>query len=180
MPRARTLSSVSRILTTSRSMSLQLRRKATTFQSHVSSRSVLRPLSSIRRFQSSLPQEIRNLWPDIQASRFHSPVSHRSTMSTFSDLSEPTARQATALFESLEQKFPSKTLGEDRWYLIAVQLPAYPPSKMSRKIPSWTLLLIDHSRSPHSQAAANPNSLAISTPTSSTNLATQRPNPANN
>lgn len=34
---------------------------------------------------------------------------------------EPTAEQAKVLFEKLEQKFPSKTLGEDRWYLVAVR-----------------------------------------------------------
>ena len=35
---------------------------------------------------------------------------------------EPTAEEATALFEKLEQKFPSKTLSEERWYLVAVSL----------------------------------------------------------
>lgn len=35
-------------------------------------------------------------------------------------MSEPTAEGATVLFEELEKKFPSQTLGQDRWYLIAV------------------------------------------------------------
>ncbi len=35
-------------------------------------------------------------------------------------MSEPTAERATVLFEELEKKFPSQTLGQDRWYLIAV------------------------------------------------------------
>ncbi|KAK0507110.1 hypothetical protein JMJ35_010568 [Cladonia borealis] len=34
--------------------------------------------------------------------------------------SEPTAEKAITLFQELERKFPTKTLGEDRWYLIAV------------------------------------------------------------
>jgi len=38
-------------------------------------------------------------------------------------MSEPTAEGATALFKELEKKFPTQTLGEDRWYLIAVRLP---------------------------------------------------------
>ncbi len=35
-------------------------------------------------------------------------------------MSEPTAERATVLFEELEKKFPSQTLEQDRWYLIAV------------------------------------------------------------
>ena len=34
---------------------------------------------------------------------------------------EPTAEEAKVLFEKLEQKFPSKTLGGERWYLVAVR-----------------------------------------------------------
>ena len=34
--------------------------------------------------------------------------------------SEPTAEQLVNLLKALEEKFPTKTLGEDRWYLIAV------------------------------------------------------------
>ena len=33
---------------------------------------------------------------------------------------EPTAAEAITLFQTIEQKFPSKTLGEDKWYLVAV------------------------------------------------------------
>jgi len=33
---------------------------------------------------------------------------------------EPTAAEAIALFETIEQKFPSKTLGDGKWYLVAV------------------------------------------------------------
>ncbi|KAK3170262.1 hypothetical protein OEA41_009649 [Lepraria neglecta] len=34
--------------------------------------------------------------------------------------SDPTAEEAITLFQELEKKFPSQTLGEDRWYLIAI------------------------------------------------------------
>ncbi|CAD6589587.1 MAG: hypothetical protein ASARMPRED_004135 [Alectoria sarmentosa] len=33
---------------------------------------------------------------------------------------EPTAEEAKVLFEKLEQNFPSKTLGAERWYLVAI------------------------------------------------------------
>lgn len=33
---------------------------------------------------------------------------------------EPTAQEATELFETLEHKFPSKTLGAEKWYLVAI------------------------------------------------------------
>ena len=43
-----------------------------------------------------------------------------STMSTHL---EPTAEEAIILFQELEKKFPTATLGENRWYLIAVRHP---------------------------------------------------------
>lgn len=36
-------------------------------------------------------------------------------------LLEPTAEGATAMFKRLEEKFPTQTLGQERWYLIAVR-----------------------------------------------------------
>lgn len=47
-------------------------------------------------------------------------AAHRRLVPNMTDTSEPTSEQATALFEELEQGFPSKSLGEDRWYLVAV------------------------------------------------------------
>ena len=44
---------------------------------------------------------------------------HTTTMSSSE---EPTADKAKVLLERLEHKFPSKTLGTDRWYLVAVRL----------------------------------------------------------
>lgn len=41
-----------------------------------------------------------------------------------SSLEEPTAEDAKLLFEKIEQKFPSKTLGGERWYLVAVIFPS--------------------------------------------------------
>jgi len=34
-----------------------------------------------------------------------------------------TPEEAIALFEALENKFPHKSLGDDRWYLVAVSIP---------------------------------------------------------
>jgi hypothetical protein len=33
---------------------------------------------------------------------------------------EPTTEEAIALFAAIEKKFPHNTLGEDKWYLVAV------------------------------------------------------------
>ncbi|EMD85480.1 hypothetical protein COCC4DRAFT_56882 [Bipolaris maydis ATCC 48331] len=33
---------------------------------------------------------------------------------------DPTADEALALFKAIEEKFPAKTLGEDKWYLLAL------------------------------------------------------------
>jgi hypothetical protein len=42
---------------------------------------------------------------------------------------DPTPEEAIRLFEAIEEKFPSKTLGEDKWYLVAVRpLPPSPPN----------------------------------------------------
>lgn len=34
----------------------------------------------------------------------------------------PSADKKTALFQAIEEKFPSRSLGDDRWYLVAVAL----------------------------------------------------------
>lgn len=35
---------------------------------------------------------------------------------------DPTEAEALALFDAIENKFPSKTLGDNRWYVLAVSL----------------------------------------------------------
>lgn len=55
-----------------------------------------------------------------------SPRSQRLTLTNhhtirMSSSEEPTAEEAKALFKKIEQKFPSKTLGRERWYLVAVR-----------------------------------------------------------
>jgi len=35
---------------------------------------------------------------------------------------EPTVDEAVALFQAIEEKFPHKTLGDDKWYLVVVSL----------------------------------------------------------
>jgi hypothetical protein len=41
---------------------------------------------------------------------------------------DPTDEEALALFEALEEKFPSKTLGDDKWYVLAVRNSSIIPS----------------------------------------------------
>jgi hypothetical protein len=36
------------------------------------------------------------------------------------EFQEPTKEDAIALFEEIQKKFPSGTLGEDKWYLVTV------------------------------------------------------------
>lgn len=67
---------------------------------------------------------------------------------------EPTTEGARVLFQKLEQKFPSKTLGRERWYLVAVRLSS-DPSKLHVLIPI---------RSPPSQEVVNPSLPVICTP----------------
>lgn len=33
---------------------------------------------------------------------------------------DPTEEEALALFKSVEERFPSKSLGDDKWYILAV------------------------------------------------------------
>jgi hypothetical protein len=33
---------------------------------------------------------------------------------------DPTEDEALTLFKAIEEKFPSKTLGDDKWYVLAV------------------------------------------------------------
>jgi hypothetical protein len=33
---------------------------------------------------------------------------------------EPTKEDAIALFEEIQKKFPSRNLGDDKWYLVTV------------------------------------------------------------
>ena len=47
-------------------------------------------------------------------------LANRPQTTRMSSSKEPTAQEATELFETLEHKFPSKTLGAERWYLVAV------------------------------------------------------------
>lgn len=54
-------------------------------------------------------------------------------------LTEPSAEQALKLFKDVEELFPSKALGEERWYILLVS-PAtlatqttYPPTRSFRE-----------------------------------------------
>lgn len=36
---------------------------------------------------------------------------------------DPTEDEALALFKAIEEKFPSATLGNEKWYILAVRSP---------------------------------------------------------
>jgi len=68
---------------------------------------------------------------------------------------ERTAEDAVKLFGSLEQQFPYETVGEDRWYLVAVRL-----SSQDSKIPDQADVAASSLLSPVAQSQ---NSLPVST-----------------
>lgn len=92
---------------------------------------------------------------------------------------DPTAEQAIELFKALEAKFPSATLGNDRWYLVAVRQSIH-LTNPSIPSPYPAFQPTDHTQppsSPPSPAPDSPPSPQTSTNTSSNNQAT-RPPPA--
>ena len=61
--------------------------------------------------------------PLLKRIAFHPYYTRPFTMSHTAreaEITGPKAGSAVPLFKELERKFPYKTLGEDRWYLIAV------------------------------------------------------------
>jgi hypothetical protein len=40
-------------------------------------------------------------------------------------LRDPTEDEALALFKAVEEKFPSKSLGDDKWYVLTVRVAIY-------------------------------------------------------
>jgi hypothetical protein len=38
---------------------------------------------------------------------------------------DPTEDEALALFKAIEEKFPSKSLGNDKWYVLLVRIAIY-------------------------------------------------------
>jgi hypothetical protein len=42
-----------------------------------------------------------------------------------SNFREPTAEDTLSLFAEIENKFPHNTLGDDKWYLVAVRAPEF-------------------------------------------------------
>ena len=80
----------------------------------------------LKRLQKTLSQpynHVRSLRPSLRTPRL-TLINHTYRMSSSE---EPTAQGARALFEEIERKFPSKTLGRDRWYLVAVRYPCFWP-----------------------------------------------------
>jgi hypothetical protein len=53
------------------------------------------------------------------------PTSHQDFMTVLErikDINKPTKESTIDLFKAIETKFPHKTLGEDKWYLVVVSL----------------------------------------------------------
>ena len=76
----------------------------------------------LRRLQKTWSQPynpVLSARPVPRSSRLTLVKYHTTGMSSSE---EPTVEEAKSLFEKLAQKFPSKTLGVERWYLVAVRL----------------------------------------------------------
>jgi hypothetical protein len=85
-------------------------------------------------------------------------------MLKMAEFHEPTQEEAVALFQIIEQKFPNGTLGDGKWYLVAV---------------SWqTSIVILYLTSTSSLLSSelNPNMPLTFIPTSSTNRNSPPPN----
>jgi hypothetical protein len=78
---------------------------------------------------------------------------------------DPTPEEAISLFEALEKRFPSATLGHDKWYLVAVSM-AESSCFNSRADISPKLAAL--SGSPHSEVITNLYTYLISKPEYST------------
>jgi hypothetical protein len=55
--------------------------------------------------------------------REEKPTSQQDLMTlleSIKQINKPTKEKAVELFKAIETKFPSKTLGEDKWYLVVV------------------------------------------------------------
>ena len=93
-----------------------------------------------------------------------------------------TAEEAKSLLSALQQKFPSKTLGEDRWYILAVRFflssicfrfAFEEKNNLKKRDESVTLTLVFIPSSSPSSLPANANTRPHCTPTSSPNQNTR-------
>jgi hypothetical protein len=50
----------------------------------------------------------------------YSTQSRLNNMTTNNYLDDPTEEEALALFKAIKEKFPSGTLGTDKWYIVTV------------------------------------------------------------
>ena len=76
----------------------------------------------LNRLQTTWSQpynSVLSIRPSLRIPRLKRINQHTIRMSSSE---EPTAEEAKNLFGRLEQKFPVKTLGKERWYLVAVSL----------------------------------------------------------
>lgn len=67
---------------------------------------------------------------------------------------DPTTDEALALFKAIEEKFPARALGDDKWYLLAVSLIhpfPLPQSTPPRTNPPLTNVCVKNVACSHSQ-----------------------------
>lgn len=75
----------------------------------------------LKRLQKTLSQPYSPVLSTRPSPRFPRLTLINQHTIRMSSSEEPTAEEAKVLFQKLEQKFPSKTLGGERWYLVAVR-----------------------------------------------------------
>ena len=77
--------------------------------------------------QKSFSSAIHPQIPDERLPNSQDSHQQPASYPKMSTLSDPTAEEAVTLFENLEGKFPTKKLGTERWYLLAVSSPGRSP-----------------------------------------------------
>lgn len=115
---------------------------------------------------SEVAQNLR--WPNISLVRQQSHLVHTNDKMATNEIPiprDPTEDEALALFKAIEEKFPSKSLGDDKWYVLTVRNTIHSPDIHLRvhSMPLWS-------------AEDNPALHPYCTKSSSSDLNTQHPN----
>lgn len=79
----------------------------------------MRPSEHRLIFPKSSNIDANNLLPDIFTSR-RAYTSNKMTNNDLPIPRDPTEDEAITLFKAVEERFPSKTLGDDKWYILTV------------------------------------------------------------
>jgi chromosome segregation ATPase len=74
---------------------------------------------------SEMEQAIKSVTELLEKLKEDKPTSQQDLMNLIENVKsirKPTKEAAVELFEAIETKFPHKTLGEDKWYLVVVSV----------------------------------------------------------